>query len=1040
MFLYRRLQSLGLLLAVLAPLIGFTVESFYMSPVVAQTSSTSNNQADKLIKEGVKLRDKNQLQAALKKFEEALSISRQNKDEASEGKALNNLGNVYADLNQLEKAISYYQQGVEVAKATGDTFLQARILSNIGLTYRDSGDSTRATEYINKALEVARKSGNYEAEAIALKALGAITITSDGGKGIEFVEQALVAIRKTKGTGDDRLRQRNLEANILMSLAGFYFGFGTGGGLTQRDVTPNKAPGKLLDKSLEYYQQAAVISKETGDGLQQGKALSGVGSIYNLRSEFAQAIKSYEQALEIFKNIDGSQLQVRDTLSSLAEVYGNWNQKDKAISYYQQALAINQSIPNISPVNTFVINTQQGLIQVNIANAYSDTTKYEQAIEFYEQAIKTLSTSLNQTKNITTANPTDQFLLNSNKVLANQGIKQSYLRLCVAYKILGQNDASNKACKNASSESASTPEAPPQKTSKELEEAQQSLASAQSLGNRSLEAFSLAKIATAYDNLGEKDLAWQYFQKAIELARKYPAFEYYALFQAGLFQEKQQKYDMAVNYYKQAAASANKNNQKLEESNIYRQLGTLYYSRNNLPEATNALYSAIKVFESIRIDLTDKNQISIFETQAQVYSLLQQALVAQKKYEEALEVSERGRARAFVNLLAARQSQNKSNITEISPPTIKDIQKIAKQQNATFVEYSIKDNSDIYIWVVKPTGEIIFQKVNYNSNTPLKDLVSKTLYSIGATRGLTVVAPENKKPEANATQRLKALHELLIAPIAQHLPKNPNERVIFVPQNELFLIPFPALQDNQGKYLVEKHTILTAPSIQLLQLTHSRRPSSSEGVLVVGNPIMPSIPVSAGQPAQLLISLPFAEKEAREIAALLNTKPLIGKDATKSQVKQLMGQARIIHLATHGLLDDFGLGIPGAIALAPSSANLVNSQQKSDGLLTASEIFDMKLNADLVVLSACQTGQGKLTGDGVIGLSRSLIAAGTKSVVVSLWSVDDASTKVLMTEFYRQMQKNPDKGAALRQAMLVTMKQYPNPEHWSAFTLIGESI
>ncbi|RUT07232.1 hypothetical protein DSM106972_024930 [Dulcicalothrix desertica PCC 7102] len=1012
-----------------------------MSQAVAQTSSDSNNQADKLIKQGEKLRDSLQLQAALKKFEEALSIARKNKNKAFEGKALNNIGNVYADLNQAQQAISYYQQGLEVAKATDNTDLEARILSNIGLTYRDSGDSKRALEYCNKALTVARRSGNHETEALAFKGLGAVAITSDIGKGIEYIEQALVAVRKANGTGDDRLRQRNLEVTILMSMGGLYYGIGVGGGLTQTDVTPSQAPGKLIDRSLEYYQQAAVIAKETGDSLQQGKALSGMGSVYNIRSEFAEAIKSYEQALEIFKKSDGLQLQVRDTLSSLAEVYVNWNNKDKAISYYQQALAINQAIPTNTPVNTFVINTQQGLIQVNIANAYADTSKYEQAIKFYEQAITTLKTSLNKTGSITTSNLTEQFLLQNNKLLANQGIKVSYIKLCVSYRVLGQNEASNKACKDASSQTASTPETPPKKTSKELEEAQQSLASAQSVGNRSLEANALAKIGNAYADLGEKDRAWEYLQKAIKLAREYPLFEYFVLFQAGSFQEKQQQSDLAINYYKQAAASASKRNQKLEEANIYSHLGTLYHTRKNLPEATTALYNAIKVFESIRVDLTDKNQISIFETQAQVYSLLQQVLVSQNKYQEALEVSERGRARAFINLLAARQSQNKSNLPEILPPTLKDIQKIAKQQNATFVEYSIsKNKSDIYIWVVKPTGQIEFKQVDINSNTPLKDIVVTALDSIGATRGLTVVAPEKKQPQANATQKLQALHQLLIAPIAQHLPKNPNEKVIFVPQNELFLIPFPALQDNQGKYLVEKHTILTSPSIQLLQLTYERRLSSSQGALVVGNPIMPSIKVRAGQPPQQLVSLPFAEKEAREIATILNTKPLIGKEATKPQVKQLMGQARIIHLATHGLLDDFGLGIPGAIALAPSSTNLTKAQQNNDGLLTASEILNMKLNADLVVLSACQTGQGTLTGDGVIGLSRSLIAAGTKSVVVSLWSVDDASTKILMTEFYRQMQKNPDKGAALRQAMLTTMKQYPNPEHWAAFTLIGESI
>jgi CHAT domain-containing protein len=119
------------------------------------------------------------------------------------------------------------------------------------------------------------------------------------------------------------------------------------------------------------------------------------------------------------------------------------------------------------------------------------------------------------------------------------------------------------------------------------------------------------------------------------------------------------------------------------------------------------------------------------------------------------------------------------------------------------------------------------------------------------------------------------------------------------------------------------------------------------------------------------------------------------------------------------------------VALAPSG--------QDNGLLTSGEIFDLKLNVDLVVLSACDTGRGEITGDGVMGLSRSLIAAGAPSVVVSLWAVNDRSTSLLMSDFYRQLQTNPNKAQALRQSMLTTMKQYPNPSDWAAFTLVGES-
>jgi CHAT domain-containing protein len=187
---------------------------------------------------------------------------------------------------------------------------------------------------------------------------------------------------------------------------------------------------------------------------------------------------------------------------------------------------------------------------------------------------------------------------------------------------------------------------------------------------------------------------------------------------------------------------------------------------------------------------------------------------------------------------------------------------------------------------------------------------------------------------------------------------------------------------------------------------------------------------SLGEPKRQLDPLPGAEAEARSIASLLNTQAITGAQGTKAAIVQKMPQASIIHLATHGLLDNLR-GLASAIALAPSGTD--------DGLLTAAEILDMKLQASLVVLSACNTGEGKITGDGVIGLSRSLISAGVPSVIVSLWAIPDAPTAFLMKEFYQNLQKNPNKAQALRQAMLTTMKTHLQPRDWAAFTLIGEA-
>ncbi len=145
-------------------------------------------------------------------------------------------------------------------------------------------------------------------------------------------------------------------------------------------------------------------------------------------------------------------------------------------------------------------------------------------------------------------------------------------------------------------------------------------------------------------------------------------------------------------------------------------------------------------------------------------------------------------------------------------------------------------------------------------------------------------------------------------------------------------------------------------------------------------------------------------------------------------VVQRMPQAKIIHIVTNTTTlskNEQGL------ALAPSS--------QDDGWLTSKEIINLNLKAELVVMSACDTALGKITGDSVIGLSHSFFTAGVPTVMGALWEISDHPTTFLMTKFYQNFSENPDKTAAFRHAMLTTMKKYPNPRDWAAFTLIGES-
>lgn len=474
----------------------------------------------------------------------------------------------------------------------------------------------------------------------------------------------------------------------------------------------------------------------------------------------------------------------------------------------------------------------------------------------------------------------------------------------------------------------------------------------------------------------------------------------------------------------------------------------------------------------------DADKVAIFQTQADSHKQLLKTLIAQNRTDAALEVVERGRTRALVELLTSHSSANTRGQRiaplqpSIAPPTIEGIKRTAKEHNATLVSYSILDDesqqkpqeSELLIWVIAPSGDIAFRRVDLKpllqQNTSLSDLVASTREAIGLRYGRTI--PKVEKHQTKVTfpapkgrlgaeprqeqriQGLQQLYQLLIQPIADVLPKDANARVVFIPQGELFLVPFATLQDASGKYLIEQHSILGAPSIQVLDLTRQQRQRVGNGeFLIVGNPSMPSISPRPGEPPQQLTNLPGAEQEAKAIAKLLNTQALTGKDATKAAVLERMPEARIIHLATTTIVDnEWGMG--SAIVLAPDSPTsgtlpYQGGARGGDGLLTAEEILNLRLNAELVVLSGCDSGLGRITGDGVIGLSRSFIAAGVPSVIVSLGYVPDEATAFLMTEFYRRLQQQPDKAQALRQAMLATMKQYPNTLDWGGFTLIGEA-
>jgi CHAT domain-containing protein len=749
--------------------------------------------------------------------------------------------------------------------------------------------------------------------------------------------------------------------------------------------------------AIDYQQQSLAIEKEIGNHHGEAISLGGIGNAYYSLGQYQLAIEYYQQVLEIAREI-GNRHAEAASLGNLGSAYDSLGQYQLGIDYHQQSLAIEKEIGN---------RHAEAASLGNLGSAYHSLGQYQLAIDYQQQSLAI------------------------KKEIGNRHAEAASLgNLGSAYHSLGQYQLA-------------------------IDYQQQSLAIKREIGNRHAEASSLGSLGNAYASLGQYRLAIEYYQQVLEIAREigYRHAEASSLGSLGNAYASLGQYRLAIDYQQQSLAIAREIGARQGEAISLDNLGDTLKKINQFPEAEENLRQAITIREEIRGGLVDdSHRVSFFETQRSTYLLMQEVLVAQEKITEALEISERGRTQAFVQLL--RQRLSSSATTGKAEPknrylTLRDIQQVAQNQNATLVEYSIVYEG-IYIWVISPTGHIKFRSANLQpleslnkSLKNLKEIILKALVSIGIEEKdsngkkikLDTLEKEYKQDSQGNFPLLQLLHEILIAPIADILPKDPENSVIFIPHYALFLVPFAVLQTPQGRYLIEDHTPLTAPSIQVLETTHKqyqRVRDKQKKALVVAEPTLHE----TFQKDYKLKPYEFMKEAGESIARILETRAITGNDATKVAVINAMLETRIIHIFAHAI-DEYQnekeakVGIPGNIILAPDGEN--------EGALNAGEILDLELNSEIVVLSACSTGKGKITGDGIMGLSRCFILAGVPSLIVSLWNIGAPAAKVLMTQFYQNLTLGENRAAALRHAMIETKKRFHTPKSWAAFTLIGET-
>ncbi|MFH1983288.1 MAG: CHAT domain-containing protein [Pseudomonadota bacterium] len=364
-------------------------------------------------------------------------------------------------------------------------------------------------------------------------------------------------------------------------------------------------------------------------------------------------------------------------------------------------------------------------------------------------------------------------------------------------------------------------------------------------------------------------------------------------------------------------------------------------------------------------------------------------LAAQTRRYRALVVSARDRSPELASFLT------------VTYPRVDDVRRMLPQGSA-LVAYHLSDRDGIVFTVTPEAVMAETLKMGKNGLTPAV---------AGLRQAIVDMDPDTVSSAAGA------LYEVLIAPVAGHLKAN---RLIISPDGVLFYLPFGVLQKD-GQYLTSRYSLTFTPSAGVLGYALKKNGGRSGPMLALGNPDL----------GDTALDLPHAGQEARTAAAqFAGSRAYVRSEATESLFRDQAKNYRILHLATHG---EYSSSDPlySGLRLAKDA--------KNDGHLQAAEIFSIDLDAALVVLSACQTGLGQVTEGGeIIGLTRAFLYAGTPSVVASLWSVDDASTAILMERFYQNLKTMP-RDAALRAAQVDLMhtEDTSAPYHWAAFYLTG---
>ena len=1019
---------------------------------IATEQDRSRIAAERILAEGVLLDRQATAESwrkAIEKYQESIQNWQAAKDLAWEASAVYLIANVYINLSERQKAFEFANRALSIAQAASSRTepearregikMEANALDILGRAENELGDRKKALELFTRALELRRAIADRGGEAHTLNnMMMAYRAMGDYGKALDFSLQTRAILVE--------LGDRRREAAVLNNAC-----------VLQEDIGDYK-------KALDYCDQALSMRRELNDSWGEATTLNNLSNIYSDIGAYQKSLDLYFKALAIYEQMDIAQGK-GITLSNIGSLYDTLGEYQKAIDAYGKALAIFRASGD---------KYREANVLNNLAVTYANQQDFAKSLELNLQVLPLRRTTNNRGGEAITLN-------NIGGCYRNLGEKQKaieYFNQSIAlHRTNGNPRQLASALRNIGDLHRELGE-----HQKALDYFSEALKITRAIGDRNNEAGILSLVARLELDRGNLAEAKTRIEEALadveSLRISVKSQQLRASFLASVRKYYEFDIDVLMRLHTQhpsegfdaAALEAS------EKSRARSLLELLAEARAEIRQDVDP--SLLERERQLREAIADKA-----ERQIRILSgkhTEEEAALAAKEIDAFTNEYEQIQTRI------RQASPRYSALTQPQPLDLKAVQERVLDDETLLLEYALGEKRS-FLWAVTRSSingfELPARREVESAVRHLYDLLTERDRAVKnetpQQRRLRLARSDAEYPSAAA-----ALSNILLSPVASRLG---TKRLLIVGEGLLQYVPFAALPDptsegnlniNKGndqplprasRPLVLDHEIVNLPSasvLAVLRRENEGRPTAPKTLAVFADPVFQNDdPRIAGAAKNRLteaqressyddanrsatesglegfIRLRFSRQEAEEIARLapqekrFEALDFVASRQTASRPD--LGQYRIVHFATHGLINNQHPELSGIVL------SLVNEKgQPENGFLRLYDIFNLKLGADLVVLSACQTALGKeIKGEGLVGLTRGFMYAGAPRVVASLWQVEDRASAELMKRFYQGVLGQGLRPAAALRAAQVSMQndnRWRAPHYWAAFTLQGE--